>query len=189
MQAYTSHKICIWRNRTKLSAALWARFVAAMVRHEPLVSLDSWRGVLLCHHHLQDDRVTDAWFIDVGCGPVNWILFHGCWMMLVELKWVAISLHVLPAFVGVFRRWKWQLQRNKWINMEIVLEYFMAFATLKLCWPVFLLSHHLRIWNCTARTIRAVAAWQSKFLLWTFVETVTTCELKYYEILNCWFID
>ena len=34
-----------------------------MVRHEPLVSLDSWRGVLRCHHHLQDDRVTDAWKI------------------------------------------------------------------------------------------------------------------------------
>ena len=32
-----------------------------MVRHEPLVSLDSWRGVLRCQHHLQDDRVTDAW--------------------------------------------------------------------------------------------------------------------------------
>ncbi|CAL1127046.1 unnamed protein product [Cladocopium goreaui] len=30
-----------------------------MVRHEPLVSLDSWRGVLRCQHHLQDDRVTD----------------------------------------------------------------------------------------------------------------------------------
>ena len=36
-------------------------FFKNLVRHEPLVSLDSWRGVLRCQHHLQDDRVTDAW--------------------------------------------------------------------------------------------------------------------------------
>ena len=88
----------------------------------------------------------------VGCPPPNWILFHGyCWLIWRELPFPSSFLLFFPICGSGNHQEKC---RCSW--------YFMAFATLKVCQAVFLLSHHLRIWSCTARTIRAVAAWQSK---------------------------